>query len=177
MTDNQQIIIQLSKKKSLLTLLASLIFVVLGIVIMLKPVAIGTLLGSNITFFIGLLSVIFFGLVSLFAFRKLFDKTPGLIINHQGIVDNSSAVAVGLIAWKDIEKIERISVFGQQMLLIMVKNPHDYLNRLQNAIKHKTAQANYKHYGSPISIAATLLAVDFESLYGLLIAQADKYKN
>lgn len=67
----------------------------------------------TVIFITEIASVIFFGLVAVTMFRKFSDKKPGLIINNQGITDNSSGVSAGLIPWNDIDKIKISQVLSQ----------------------------------------------------------------
>ncbi|HOF16967.1 MAG TPA: STM3941 family protein [Bacteroidales bacterium] len=179
MTKEEQIEIPLSKTKMILTLLGSLMFVGLGIWFLTN------LLKSNhwtfgnptVIFIAGIASVIFFGLVAIIIFRKFSDKKPGLIINRQGIIDNSSGVSAGLIPWTDIQEIKISLVMGQKLLLFIVKNPEDYLEKVTNPLKRNTIKMNYKICGSPISIASNALQTNFDDLYKLLIDKLNEYKS
>src|SRR5690554_5511875 len=108
MTQNEQIEIPLSKQKMILTLLGSIVFVGLGIWFLINPPKIRNPIFGNPTviFIVGLVAILFFGLVAITVFRKLWDKKAGLIINQQGIIDNSSGVSAGLVLWTDIEEIK-----------------------------------------------------------------------
>jgi hypothetical protein len=44
----------------------------------------------------------FAGLCACYASIKVFDRRPGLVIDKEGIVDNSSGVAVGRVPWHEI---------------------------------------------------------------------------
>jgi hypothetical protein len=59
-------------------------------------------------------AILFFGFGIFYFLRKLIDKKPGLIIDDNGIIDNSSAVSVGLIPWSDIEHISTTNVMKQK---------------------------------------------------------------
>ncbi|MGI6319906.1 MAG: STM3941 family protein [Bacteroidales bacterium] len=179
MTENGQIEIPLSKKKMTLTLLGSIIFVGLGIWFLINPPKINNPIFGNPTviFIVGLASILFFGLVAITVFRKLSDKKAGLIINKQGIIDNSSGVSAGLVLWTDIEEIKVSQVMSQKFLMFIVKNPQDYLDKVTNPLKRKGMEMNYKTYGSPISISANSLQTNFDELYNLLTEKQKEYKS
>jgi hypothetical protein len=131
----------------------------------------------TVIFIVGLASVLFFGLVAITIFRKLSDKKPGLIINRQGIIDNSSGVSAGLILWTDIEDIKVSQAMNQKFLMFIVKNPQAYLNKVTNPLKRKGMEMNYRTYGSPISISANSLQINFDNLYSLLTEKLKVYKS
>lgn len=178
MTQDDQIEIPLSKTKMFLTLIGALAFVGIGFWFLIYPPKVNVpFLGNPITIFItGLASVLFFGLVAVVVFRKLSDKKAGLIINREGILDNSSGVSAGLVLWTDIEKIEVRKVVNQKFLMVMVKNPEDYIRIVTNPLKRKGIQINYKSYGSPIFISANSLQTNFDKLYDVLIEKMKEYK-
>jgi len=63
-------------------------------------------ISSIILSIIGILLVLFYLPKSIYRIKKMFDKNPGLIIDENGIFDNSGTVNAGLIKWSDITKIE-----------------------------------------------------------------------
>ena len=175
MTHIEQIEIPLSKKKMLLTLLGSIAFVGFGAFFAMNP----TMFTDHdpiVVFSAGVVSVLFFGVVAIFLFRKLSDKKPGLTINSRGITDNSSGASIGLVLWSDIEGIEMTSVANQKFLTITVENPHDYINKATNPVQRKGMQINHRSYGSPILISANSLQTNLNSLQKLLTVKMEEYK-
>jgi hypothetical protein len=178
MTQTEQIEIPLSKKKILLLLFGAIAFVVIGVLFLINPsIFISSIVRNTTMIFIaGLASVLFFGLCAIVAFRKLFDKKVGLVINREGIIDNSSGVSAGVVLWSDIKKIETCSVAGQKFLMIIVTNPQDYIDKVTSPLKRKAMAMNYKTYGSPISISANSLQTNFDRLHNLLTEKMKEYK-
>ncbi len=178
-TQNEQVEIPLSKTKMLLTFFSAIAFVGLGLWFLLNPPKTNHWLFGNPTFIFvtGLASVLFFGLVAITIFRKFSDKKAGLIINRQGITDNSSGVSAGLIPWSDIQEIEVLQVMSQKFLLFIVRNPQDYLDKVTNPIKRNAMKMNYKTYGSPISISSNALQTNFDDLQKLLVEKMNEYKS
>jgi hypothetical protein len=178
MTQTEQIEIPLSKKKILLILFGAIAFVVIGVFFLINPSMFVTSAARNPTFIfiVGFASVLFFGLCTIVAFRKFFDKKVGLVINREGIMDNSSGVSAGLVVWSDIKEIKTYSVSGQKFLMFIVKNPQDYIDKEANPLKRKAIEMNFKIYGSPISIAANSLQTNFDNLHNLLTEKMKEYK-
>ena len=179
MTTDKPIEIPLSKTKLILSFLGSLAFVAAGIWFLISPSRISNPFLNNPTLIsvVGMVSVVFFGFIAIGIFRKLFDKKSGLVINSQGVIDNSSGVSAGLITWGDIQEIEILQVMNQKFLMFIVENPQNYLDRVKNPIKRNIMKMNYKTYGSPISISSKALKTDFEELNKLLIEKMNHYKS
>ncbi|WP_343681325.1 STM3941 family protein [Chryseobacterium arthrosphaerae] len=171
-------VIKVSNKKFLLLLIGSLIFTIFSILFIMIPNRFTTLLINNMILlqFIGTLGVFFFGFALLTMIRKrLLDKNMGIIINGEGIIDNSSFVGVGLIKWEDIVSIEKSNVLSTNFLLINVKNPETYIN-LSTGIKSKLLKGNDKSYGTPISISSNFVNCSFSQLEEVIMNSFEKYK-
>lgn len=158
LTETEEIKIPLSKAKMILGLLGSLGFVALGIWLVFFVADIG---------FRGVIagwaSIIFFGLCATFFAFKVFDSKPGLIINSEGILDNSSALESELIKWEEIEGIGEIEVKNQKFIQIFLKNPEAHIAKHKGYVKY-LMKINYKWYGSPVNIGAHSLKTNFKSL-------------
>lgn len=178
MMEQSHIEVSLSKKKLILTLLGSLMFVAIGLWMVIARPSSNHFFFSNPALVLGagVAGILFFGFVAVKVIPKLMDKKPGLIINSNGITDNSSGVSAGFIPWADIEDIRLAQVFNQRFLLIMVNNPEQYINRASNAITRKLITSNYSSYGSPISISSHALQMDFDQLHALLVEKMKTFK-
>ncbi|MGN7783868.1 STM3941 family protein [Niabella sp. 22666] len=172
--------IPLSKRKIMVALFISLLFVALGFWLVIarpNPNGGNAILGNPILIVVvGLAAIVFFGMGILVLIRKLKDKRPGLIVSDEGILDNASGVAAGVIPWADIQKIKLAQVMSQKFLMLIVKDPEQYIQRETNAIKRKGMELNYKNYGSPISISAGSLQIGFNELQALLMEKWQKHK-
>jgi len=74
---------------------------------------------------ISIVFILFFGLKGIYGIRKMFNKSAGLIIDENGITDNSTVISAGLIKWADITEIK----MKRNKLLIYTKNPGQYIGR------------------------------------------------
>jgi hypothetical protein len=169
----KEIKIRLSRFKIILLTFGSLCFVVLGIFMWTssETEAIFTKVFNRV---ICLLDFGFFGLCGVYGLFKLFDNKPGLIINDDGIFDNSSAVSGHLIKWKDIIGIEIGLIRSTKFLLIFVNNPEYYLNH-SNRFKRFWMRMNEKKYGTPLSISANSLQLNIDKLIEMIRKEFAKH--
>ncbi len=165
--------IPLSKAKLLFGLGGSMIFVILGVLILTKA----PFVSDNTVFskIVGVASILFFGGVLIYGIRKMFDKRAGLIIDEQGITDHSNATSIGLINWSDITAINTRQVMSTKFLLINVQNPEAYIEKAKTGMQRKLMQVNMKTYGTPISITSNTLNYDFNKLEEILQERFAEY--
>jgi hypothetical protein len=172
MMADDKIEITLKKKKSFLAIFGAIVFVLFGIFafLMEEEYSFGTV-------FMYIVSIGFFGLCVYFGFKRLAGKNIGLIIDSSGITDNSSDEAVGHIPWKNIIKIESFLIYGQKILVIIVNNPDEFINREKNPVLRTAYKTNYKMCGSPISISTNIWNCKGNELEKILKDQLKKWKN
>lgn len=125
---------------------------------------------------ISVLAIGFFGLCALYGLLRLFDGAPGLVLDREGIIDNSSGVAAGRVAWREIRDIRVMSVSGQRFLAFVVNDPEKYLGK-GNIVSRLFVKLNYKMYGTPIFISSHSLKVKFEDLEKLIQDFRRKHSN
>tara|TARA_R110002096_G_scaffold410542_1_gene610295 strand:- start:1297 stop:1848 length:552 start_codon:yes stop_codon:yes gene_type:complete len=180
---NNKIEIPISKKKIVLLLIGVIILVIGAVLMTVEPERItlfhrkGLILSPETVRIIGVVGIVFCGTTGVFFIKKLFDKKVGLIIDEKGITDNSSALSIGLIEWKDINGIELTQVNSIKFLRIGVKNPEEYISKAKNGIKAKIMKINMNMYGSPIYITSNSLKYNFEELETIVQSEFKKNKN
>ena len=125
----------------------------------------------------GIVAVGFFGICGGFLFKKQFDRRAGLIIDDEGITDNSGGTSIGLIRWKDIRGVRTEQIHSQKFLMIEVQNPEDYIAKARNGLMKNAMKVNWKMYGSPLSISANSLQYNFKELEQLVFAEMEKRKS
>lgn len=122
------------------------------------------------------------GLLGIFFFsRKLLDKEPGLVLNEQGIYDNTSAFRFGLIPWSDISHIYEREIQAsitskQRFVTIGLIEPEKYISRETKLLKRKILQINARSYGSPVHISTNGLKTNHNELLVLLNSYFEKYR-
>ncbi len=171
--DKNDIIIPLSKKKNVLLVLGSLLFVALGFFLLMIPEEeYGPSLFSKVAAYS---CIVLFGLCAIVGVMKLFDKKPGLVINDKGIFDNSSGVSVGLIPWSTIMFIRVSEIVSSKFILIGVANAEKIMSE-QNIFKKFMLKSTNKIYGTPVSLNPTALQVKLEELENILLEKWNLYK-
>jgi len=182
---NNRIEIPLSKKKIILILIASIGFVVFGIWFIYDPqnfvsdynIRYRMFNNPELIRIIGIITTVFFGIGVVYGIKKLFDKKVALIIDSNGITDNSNASSIGLIEWNDISGIRTIKVMSTKFLLIDISNPEKYIEKAKNRIQARLMKANMNMYETPLSITSNTLNYNFGELEKLIKTEYKKNKN
>ncbi len=162
----EKIEIKFSKTKVILTFLGCVAFVLLS----LWLVSIGNEQDRYAPIFlevVGWLGTVFFGFCGMYALYKLFDTRPGLIIDENGILDNSSAASGHLIKWERIIGLRMGQVRSTKFILLDLVDPERFVSEV-SGVKKALMLMTYKMYGTPASIASTALACNFDELYDLI---------
>ena len=164
--------ISLSKTKLLLVIGISVLFMVLGYFLFATIADQQTDRSPTFVKGVGIAGILFFGAIGIYAVRKSLDKTIGLIVDENGIFDNTNALSVGLIGWADITKIESAQVSSAKFLIIHVKNPEKYIENTKG-VKRILMKENNRAYGTPLTITSNTLKYKFNNLEKLI---NDKFK-
>lgn len=170
--------VSLSKRKTIITVIGTGLFVLSGFLMVVSPEKFISFICRNpeIIRITGIASICFFGLCLIFIARKLFSNRPGLIIDTNGITNNTNAIDIGLIEWKDITGVEVKQVMSNRFLILHTNNPEKYIDRTKNAIAKLAMNMNYKTCGSPITIISNSLKIDFNDLEKLIRLELEKRK-
>lgn len=163
--------IPLSKAKLAVGIAGSITFITLGYLMITDDFE---KYNTPFTRGVGIVCIVFFGIALLFSLYKLMDKKPGLIIDEDGITDNSGAVNAGLIEWKDIISIDVKKIISTDLLIIHVNDPDKYINRAGRQ-KAWLMRRSMGLYGTPINISSTALKYNFDELYKLLQVNIKKH--
>jgi hypothetical protein len=169
-----ELVIPLSKGKGILLLFVAVAFV-------LGSIWIWSIADDQARFnplkmkAVAIANFFFFGLCAIYGCFKVFDTRPGLIIDDQGIVDNSSAVGAGRILWDDVLALNISEIAGQRFITILVKEPHKYAGR-GNFLNRMINAANTKMTGSPINISSNSLRIKLADLDQALTQAFETYK-
>lgn len=112
---------------------------------------------------LGVVGVVFFGACSVFAGFKLFDRTPGLILDERGFTHRAGMMAFGFVPWADVVGVDVYEIQRQKLLVVKLVAPLKYVER-GNALQRAMNRSNYRMCGSPITLSANALAIDFDEL-------------
>jgi hypothetical protein len=159
-----------SRKKILIFMLGALFFVLFGSLGSISPETFVSTIFSNVSFIriTSALAALFFALCFSFLVKVFFTKKMNVIINEEGIFDNSSYASVGMIKWEDIISIKHSTVMSQKLLFIKIKNPDDYINS-QSIIKKMLLKINLKIYDTPIILSSNALNCNFNKLEEIIV--------
>jgi hypothetical protein len=124
---------------------------------------------------VAIAGVSFFGVCAIYGCFKVFDTRPGSVIDKQGIVDNSSAVAAGRILWDDVVALNVSEIAGQRFITIVVVEPERFVQR-GSFLSSMLNAANTKMTGSPINISSSSLCMKLDELVEALTTAFEKYK-
>ncbi|MFN9248509.1 MAG: STM3941 family protein [Planctomycetota bacterium] len=119
--------------------------------------------------------VLFFSFCGVYGCFKLFDNRPGLIIDDEGIVDNSSAIGAGMVPWDEVVVLRISEISGQRFITVVVENPEKYAAR-GNALSRLANSANTRMTGSPINISANSLNIKFDELVQAMMFAFGEYQ-
>jgi len=171
----EKIEIQLSKSKIFWGIGGSIVFVVLGICLIAFITDQQTRFSPLLIKGIGLVSVLFFGATGIYGFIKLFDRRIGLIIDQNGITDNSGGLSARFIDWNEVRGIRTESIRSTRILLIDTVNPEKYLNE-GNKLRKSIMKLNMQMYGTPLFLSSNTLQIDFDELENILREALKKYQ-
>ena len=160
-------VIELSRGKIVLLILISVVFLAVGAwMLTLSDAQLEgsqRMMGPTLLRIVAGAAVILGAICLVAGVVKLRDRRPGLILSAEGITDNSSGVSAGLIPWADVTGFSIFQHQKTRMLVVLVVDPEKYILR-GNAVQRLLHRANTGMVGSPISIAATTLKIDFDEL-------------
>lgn len=129
----------------------------------------------NIFFIIlGFLSFIFFGACFIFILNRAIHPKPLVIINEKGIIDNSTAMSVGLITWDNISNIRKQRMFSSCFIVIDVKDLSlitSKMTKFQKILVKLNSSLN-----CPISLSVDTADKKVDDIICLLEENLNKYR-
>ncbi|CAM2793038.1 membrane protein [Streptococcus acidominimus] len=131
----EPIIIPSRKLGNIIYALGSLIFVILGLILLLTA--------DILPILVGLFAIAFFGWGFIIFVKRIFNNQPLLMVDQHGITDHSSALALGFVPWQDIENIQLRHMLNQTFISVSVKDQEVYLAKM-SAIQHNASKTNLK---------------------------------
>ena len=166
-----------SKKKNIFLLFLVIIFLAVGIFCFLNANELSND-GKRSIVFIEVISII----VVIFALIALFFIIKNLQNNQWVLAIDEKALHIRiqkyyLIPWKEIIGFQELEIKGNKSILIQVRNPETLIANEKNFFVKKMMQWSQKMYGTPISIASSIMKISHKELVSLLLASLTTYKN
>lgn len=171
----EKIEIYSSRKKALLLLIGSLLFVTGGTYMLLSP---ETFTGRDphVLMIVGIAAILFFGLGIYVSIRQLIANQLILIIDNMGINVNPRKSLSKIIEWKNIEGFSEIEIYSTKIVVIHVNNPKDWIEKEENKIRKKMMNFNVTNYGSPFNLSANSMQINHATLMKVLNENLQKYR-
>ena len=171
-------IINYSKKKSISALVASVLFTVVGVLLLMDCNFNWS--DKTMQFVAGVLCLAFFGFGSFFIFYMVFfsPMKQGLLIDDSEIV-LLPAVQWGKtsrISWKDIDRFVEMKIHHNKMIGVHVRDVEQFIMKQPSEIGKKSMKAIYAIYGVVTFFPASLYDISHESLLALLNDKLAEYK-
>lgn len=162
-----KIIIKKSIKGNLLYCLGSLAFVVCGILILMSHSVF--LYYKTLVFF----GIIFFSFCFLFLLYRAIIGKDLVVVDRNGITDNTSVIAFGLIPWDDIKDLEiRDMGANQRVIGIVLNDEAKYIEKC-SSYKKNIINYNIEHGYGLVNISLNTSGVSIDEFYSKLV----QYKN
>ncbi|WP_340022136.1 STM3941 family protein [Paenibacillus sp. FSL K6-1096] len=159
----QPLVVKRSKVKLVLLFAGSLLFMLLG-VLLLKWSGEVTADPAILLRTLGIACTVLFGLAVVVYLIMLLRRSPLLVVDAQGIDDQSSAIPGGRILWEDITDIRLVRFSGQKNICIFLADPKAYLAR-QRGVKRWLMAINLRLAGTPVNITGQSMGMSLERVY------------
>lgn len=172
MNTEQELVFPLNRKKIIFHMVGQVIFIILF----------GLLFKTSVEhpkddLFLTILSpvmMVFWASTFFLSSTMLLSKEPGLIINSNGIIDNTTGVAAGKIPWDNIARAYVTKYRSVRFLTIEVFDVEQYLEQ-GNIFSRIFKWFNHTFFHSPIHISAGLIDIGFEELIETIERYHKKY--
>ncbi|MEI9933816.1 MAG: STM3941 family protein [Ferruginibacter sp.] len=92
-----------------------------------------------------------------------FFHNPGIIINEEGIVDNSTIISKRLIRWTEIKDYSAVKTENKKFMLLFIDDPEHFLKEANRFAKFQM-KWNMRKYKTPIRISTVFLQCSFDEL-------------
>ena len=125
---------------------------------------------------IGIVGVAFFGIATLYNWRKILNSKLGIYISEEGMMDLTSVFRIGWIEWKDIVGFTTKKISKTEVICIETSNPEKYLERLKSPVLRKASEQNLRIYGTPFFINTSSLSISSEELEKVLNRELNNRK-
>lgn len=134
----------------------------------------GSPIDMNIFSIIGLLFFAYIGIVTTFyCFYRLLFPQPLVVLDRNGIYDNTSPFSLGFIPWSQIQHIQRYEINERKYVGLKVKNI-DQL-RVRNRHPKRLYSIFQKDNSGSILISCLLLSMSADDFFGLVSKHFSKY--
>ena len=121
-----------------------------------------------LTWPVGLAGICFFGLAGGWILSRFFSHRISLILDRDGLVDNSSALPAGRIPWDQITRVGISTIQNQRFLGIDVRD-RTILASSTSAFHRWVDETNVALVGFPVNVPSTTIDRKLEDLLELVL--------
>ncbi len=171
----KETVVALNKKKIIFLFFMSIVFFFLALLLLIYLPQDQGIVDYWFIKIVASLGVFLTAIAWFFVFLKIFDRKPGLVINDEWILDNSSFLSVGLIKWDNISNVAVNNIRKQKILTITLKNPDEFMEK-QNVVKKFCFKLNHKYFESPVQISDSALKYDCQKIYEIIKRKIASHK-
>ena len=112
--------------------------------------------------------VFFFGWNIRRAWQELTGKRPALIIDKEGLVDNTRWYSLGRVGWKEVDSIKVQQFFLLQNIHVFFKNPKIVIQKEKNPLKKMIQSIQLVLKKTPMLLNSSVLGILHYELVDLL---------
>ncbi|GJH40455.1 hypothetical protein RCZ04_10050 [Capnocytophaga sp. HP1101] len=166
-----------SKKKNVFLLFLALIFLAVGLFCFLNAEELSKDGKRNIVFIetIGIAAIVLVLIASFFIIKNLLNNRWVLAIDEKAL--HIRIQKYYEILWSEITGFQELNIKGSKTIFIMIKNPEAFIANEKNIFLKKMMQFSISTYGTPISIATSVMKINHKELVSLLLASLTTYKD
>ncbi|MFT5820353.1 MAG: ABC-type multidrug transport system fused ATPase/permease subunit [Crocinitomix sp.] len=167
--------IKIDSRKQVAGIILSILFIIGGTILLINPLILGSHpFKDEAMFAISMTVVIIFLMLLIFLIYKIVKKTIGLIINEEGIQEQISAFAVGMVRWEEMSGFGIKKQIGIPFIVIYLKDKEQFIERF-SGLKKTTIKKNTESFGTPVAISTVMLKMNREDLKQLFIEVGAKH--
>lgn len=113
---------------------------------------------------VGLVCVLFFGSCLIYLLYRLLNKKPSVVLDDQGMMDDSSYIGGGRLRWDQIEEIMMYDFMGQRFIGLKLADTQAFLTQ-QSGLKKMLMKLNRGMVKAPVNISQQGVAMPLGELY------------
>lgn len=161
----EQTVIYLSKTNPIFMLIGGITFMSVGIYFIINA---GKFEYPVLIQILASISILFIGAACYLSIKRLFRKTPGLIMDKTGLFDNIGNTAGEFILWSDVKSVSVKEIDGEKRIMIHIKDPDQFISKQVDETKKKIMQTDNDTYGTPVTLTSSGLQISFEELWDIV---------
>jgi len=116
---------------------------------------------------VGIICILFFGFCFLHIVSRLINPRPSIVINREGINDQSSAISGGSLKWHEIKEIMLFEFMGQHFIGLQLHDTAGYLAG-QSGMKKLLMRLNKRMVQATVNISQQSVRIPLDQLYAVM---------